>query len=204
LVVKRPTYPPSVTDGSTDDYWVEPADDDTDRAARDAGYRPARDLLHMRRALPLGETAAVTTRPFRRGHDEAAWLEVNNRAFAWHPDQSNQTLGDLERKMAEPWFDPEGFLLHEIDGRLAGFCWTKVHADTDPPAGEIFVIGVDPDFTGRGLGRSLTVAGLQHLFAHDHTPVAMLYVEADNASAVALYEGLGFEVAHRRRQYVRD
>ena len=47
------------------------------------------------------------------------------------------------------------------DGRLAGFCWTKVHDDEEPPLGEIYVIAVDPDFVGRGLGRALTVAGLR-------------------------------------------
>ena len=57
------------------------------------------------------------------------------------------------------------------------------------------MIAVDPDFVGRGLGRALTVAGLEHLAGRGLT-VGMLYVEADNAPAVGLYESLGFTVHH--------
>lgn len=193
-----------MSDADADERWVEPADEHTDRAASEAGFRPGRELLQLRRSLPVGEAVTIRTRPFEPGRDEQAWLAVNNRAFAWHPDQGGKTRRDLERTMAEPWFDAAGFLLHERDGRLAGFCWTKVHRDEDPPLGEIFVIGVDPDLAGRGLGRALTVAGLDHLYRHDGTPVGMLYVEADNERAIRMYAGLGFEVHHRRRQYVRS
>ncbi len=105
----------------------------------------------------------VVTRAFVPGSaDEAAWLDINNRAFAGHPDQADFTLERLHGLLAEPWFDADGFRLHERDGRLAAFCWTKVHPPTadDPELGEIFVIGVDPDFQGLGLGRALTEAGL--------------------------------------------
>jgi mycothiol synthase len=190
--------------GDTDGYWVEPADAETDGQALDDGYTVERDLLYMRRDLPVDEPVTVDTRAFRPGQDEAAWLEVNNRAFRWHPDQSDQTVDRLRAKMAEPWFEPEGFLLHEVDGRLAGFCWTKVHDGSDGPSGEIYVIGVDPAFTGRGLGRALTVAGLDHLYRVHHTPVGVLYVEADNETAIGVYRRLGFDVVRHRRRYVRS
>jgi len=176
-------------------WWVEASTDRHVEAAERAGLEPVRRLHQMRRPLPLDETTDLVTRPFRPGVDDAAWLAVNNRAFAWHPDQGGWTPETLRGRLAEAWFDPEGFLLHEEDGRLSGFCWTKVHGGEVPPLGEIYVIAVDPDFVGRGLGRALTLAGLQHLAGRGLT-VGMLYVEADNAPALGLYESLGFTVHH--------
>ena len=155
----------------------------------------------MRCPLPLapaGTDAAVpsvATRPFRPGLDERAWLATNNRAFASHPEQGHWDLDTLLEREKEEWFDPEGFLVLEAGGRMAGSCWTKVHAHTHPPMGEIYVIGVDPDFHGRGWGRALTRAGLDWLAARG-LAVGMLYVDADNGAAVSLYRSLGFVEHH--------
>ena len=187
--------------------WVYKPSQDTDQIVTGLGLSRGRDLLQMRLPLPLpasvAASGAIDTRPFVPGQDEETWLSVNNRAFSWHPEQGGWDVETLRRREEEPWFDPAGFLLHEREGRLAAFCWTKVHADHDPPLGEIYVIAVDPDFQGLGLGRHLTVAGLNWL-ADKGLTVGMLYVDATNHSAVALYEHLGFTVDHLDRAYVGD
>lgn len=183
-----------------------------DPVAAAAGLDARRDILLLRRSLPLATddvraTRPVPVRPLRPGTaDEEAWVRCNNRAFAAHPDQGRETVASLRAVLLEPWFDPAGFLLAEgtpgVDagGDLDGYCWTKVHPATasEPETGEIYVIGVDPSTGGRGLGRSLVVAGLAHLAGRGITQ-AMLYVDADNVAARRLYDRLGFTPAHTRR-----
>jgi mycothiol synthase len=110
------------------------------------------------------------------------------------------TADDLRRAMTEPWFRSDGLLVHHVGDRLAGFCWTKIHGDTVPVLGEIYVIALDPDFHGRGLGAPMTRAGLDHLVA-EGIDTAMLYVEADNDAANRVYERLGFRRHHIDRAY---
>lgn len=178
-------------------WWVHGVATLHDRIAAGVGMASARRLLQLRRPLPTGLYPGVDTRPFVPGQDEAAWLQVNNRAFAWHPEQGGWDLATLQAREAEPWFDPAGFLLHERDGRLAAFCWTKLHPATDvePPLGEIYVIAVDPDYAGLGLGKALTLAGLASI-ADRGVTTGMLFVDESNTTAVGLYERLGF-TTHR-------
>ncbi|MFF4220852.1 MULTISPECIES: mycothiol synthase [Streptomyces] len=149
--------------------------------------RPLHDLVLPEPVLPPG----VTVRTFRPGEDDAEWLAVNAAAFAHHPEQGSLVQRDLDDRKAADWFDPKGFFLAEKDGRVIGFHWTKVHAEEG--LGEVYVLGVAPGAQGGGLGKSLTTLGLRHLAAQG-LPTAMLYVDADNAAAVAVYEGLGFQI----------
>ena len=183
--------------------WISPVTPDATAEMAGLGLVEVRRLHQMRRALPLPDelvatTRTITTRPFRPGTDDDDWLRVNNRAFSWHPDQGGWDRARLAARLAEPWVALDGFLVHDgAEGHLDGFCWTKVHpaSEDDPAMGEIFVIAADPSTHGTGLGRALTVAGLQHLVRLG-LGVGMLYVEADNEPAVALYERLGFSVHH--------
>ena len=195
------------------------------RLAERLGWERVRDLWVMRRPLtdlpPLDDAAqkargaGIAVRAFRPGQDEEAFLALNAEAFAHHPEQGRMTREDLDRRMAEPWFDAAGFFVAERAGAgdaaagggerpaggapeggpggaggLLGFHWTKVH-DGDPPVGEVYVVGVSPGAQGTGLGRLLTLTGLHHLAGLGLDEV-LLYVESDNAAGVATYSGLGF------------
>ncbi len=192
--------------GGSVHWWVCDPTDTHDVVARDVGLEPTRDLCQLRRPLPLDDSFTrepLTLRTFRPGSDEDAWLAVNNRAFHWHPEQGGWTHAILAEREREPWFDPNGFLLHEREGRLAGFCWTKIHREHQPALGEIFVIGVDPDFQGVGLGRSLVIAGLD-LLAAEGLDTGMLWVERTNEAAHRLYRSLGFTLHHLNRNYTGE
>lgn len=175
-----------------------------DLAAR-FGYAPVRELWKMRlmtsspalpdAGLPDGVLPdGVALRAFVPGQDEQAWLEANRAAFSHHPEQGAMTLADLQARQAEEWFDPQGFLLAvNADNALLGFHWTKVHAGhgEHPAIGEVYVVGVTPAAQGMGLGKALTVAGISYL-QDQGLHAVMLYVDADNEAAVALYQKLGF------------
>jgi mycothiol synthase len=188
--------------------WILLADEDDDRAMAQIGFRPERDVVQMRVPLPLPDEIMAATRPVRTrsfvvGQDDEAWLVVNNRAFAGHPEQGNWTLEKLRGREQADWFDPAGFLVApDADGPdFIGSCWTKVHRHRTPMLGEIYVISVDPSRHGQGWGRSLTVAGLQWLSDQGLT-VGMLYTDASNTAAMALYGSLGFVIDHIDRSYL--
>jgi mycothiol synthase len=189
--------------------WVNQPRPEHDSIAASVGLTAGRVLYQMRRPLPVPpdpENPPLTVRAFRVGEDEEEWLEVNNRAFHWHPEQGGWDLETLQKREAQPWFDPGGFLLHEDEeGRLDGFCWTKIHTDDKPPLGEIYVIAADPEARHREvrLGRRLVLAGLHHLHSKGIT-IGMLYVDAANTKAVKLYVDMGFVIDHRDQAYVGD
>jgi mycothiol synthase len=121
------------------------------------------------------------------------WLDLNNRIFAKHPDQGNWAMADLENRMQQPWFDPQGFFLSMQDNVITGFCWTKVHNEfvNQDPIGELYVIGVDPSHSGKGIGRAICTEGLIYL-KEKGIKSAILYVDDDNEAGKGLYKSLGF------------
>ncbi len=189
--------------------------------ARSMNFINTRVLWQMRRSLrtPLSPPVlppGVSLRTFSPDLDAQAWLEINSRAFANHPEQGGWLVADLESRMGEPWFSTDGFILAISDDTsdIAGFHWTKVHGATGHAAhapeahahealGEVYVVGVDPHWQGTGLGRALTVIGLQHLRDLGLSQ-AMLYVDATNGPALKLYSSLGFARWDTDVLYQRD
>lgn len=170
------------------------------------GYRAIRELWRMRLVRQASSSSepvtttdydvpdGVTLRTFVPHQDEAAWLAANAAAFSHHPEQGSLTLADLQARMAEAWFDPQGFFLAVNEtGEILGFHWTKIHPARAGQAamGEVYVVGVTPAAQGMGLGKTLTRQGMDYL-QNAGLRAIMLYVDADNEAAVSLYRKLGF------------
>lgn len=128
----------------------------------------------------------VSLRSFEPG-DVDAIVRVNGRAFASHPEQGAMDRADFERRASSDWFDPTGLFVADRGGEVVGFHWTKIEDDV----GEVYVVGVDPSEQGSGLGTALTARGIRHLW-ESGLRVVDLYVEGDNAPALAVYRRLGF------------
>lgn len=157
--------------------------------------RSQNDTVQVDDTVQADDTEAPPRRPdpgvriqaFRPGIDDDAWVTVNARAFAHHPEQGRVTRADLDELLREDWFSADDFLVAWDGDTMLGYCWLKVETGT----GEFYVVGIDPQQQGRGLGRLLTEAGLERLRQRG-IPRSHLYVEGDNAAAVALYRSLGF------------
>lgn len=161
------------------------------RLAEKHGFTRAREMWVMRR--PVTDLPAAPEGVEIRHwspEDRAELLRVNAEAFRTHPEQGDMDEQNLAERMAEPWFDPKGLLIVSEGDRILGFHWTKRHT---AEVGEVYVVATDPAAQRRGLGKALTVAGLHYLrTVLDDDAEIILYVESDNAPAVALYERLGF------------
>ncbi len=185
--------------------WTKPSSDWqdglTDLELGSGSRMETHRALHQMQA-PMADVLSndkpLATRAFIPGIDDEALRLLNNRAFAKHPDQGGQSKSRFKAGLDQDWVCPEGIRIYEVDNKMAGFCWTRIHQE--PPLGEIYVIGIDPDFHGQGLGGPMTAAGL-HWLQNQGLDTAMLYVEANNEPALATYERLGFRTVRTDRSW---
>jgi mycothiol synthase len=211
-------------------WWVDRSDlFDAPQIAEAIGLRPHRELHRLQRPLPLpadlrrplapetapetaeaaetdAETGADSEAPhitaFNPHLDTARWLDINNAAFNWHPDQGSWTDAHFREATRTSWWNPEDMRILRTAREMLGFCWVRFREEDNIPTGEIFVIAVDPSAAGHGFGRALTIAGLDWMTANGAIS-ANLWVEANNDRAIALYRSLGFEHCDTRWNFLR-
>lgn len=171
-----------------------------------AGLEETRRLLTLHRSLdaaqPVPEVRPASLpdlhlAAFDAERDAERWVAVNASAFRDHPEQGSLTRADLDRRLAEPWFDAEDMLVARRGDELVGFVWVKrEHPGATAADAEIYVVATDPSVQGHGVAAHLLAASLTRL-QEAGVPGVELYVEADNAPALRLYENWGFSVSGR-------
>jgi len=163
--------------------WVHGDQLAANALATSFGFEKIRTVLQMSRALTdiqqlpkVGKEVDqdVVIRSFLPGIDSDAWLSLNNKVFKEHPEQGNWQLSDLNIRLGEEWFDEQGFFLAEVDNKIIGSTWTKIYGshshqhevDEESHAhsaiGEIYITAVDQEYSGRGIGKVLTITALNY------------------------------------------
>jgi mycothiol synthase len=165
--------------------------------------KPLTDIQQLPKVNKNEVNQDIVIRSFLPGIDSDAWLSLNNKVFKEHPEQGGWQLADLNIRINEEWFDEQGFFLAELDNKIIGSTWTKIHGShthqhegglenhAHPAIGEIYITAVDQEYSGRGIGKVLTITALNYL-KYQGLSDAMLYVDFDNKAALNLYESIGF------------
>jgi mycothiol synthase len=172
-----------------------------DAALQRTGFTVVRELAQMVVDLPIAETRTdIVIRPFQ-ATDAGAVVALNRMAFASHREAASLDSSGIAELMAQEGFEAQGFIILEDDQEMIGFCWTRIHENGD---GEIYRIAVSPEHQGGGLGRSLVLAGFDHLARQPAVARGMLWVDMANQSAFSLYERIGMRVVATNREFERE
>jgi ribosomal protein S18 acetylase RimI-like enzyme len=133
--------------------------------------------------------AARECRSLKEGEEDTL-TRIQNRCFAgtWgYNPNTPETIAYFTRLGG---FFPEKVILACEDNNVTGYCWTEIISKDE---GEIHMLGTDPGFRGREIGRRVLLAGLAYLRSKG-VPVARLTVDSENTEAYSLYESVGFEL----------
>jgi len=151
------------------------------------------DLTEM--VLPEISKIASRCRALQPG-EEGRLTQLQNRSFAGTWGFNPNTVGEITHRINLPDSSPDDIFLIFDSDKLVGYCWTRTESWREKTAGEgagrIYMLGVDPDYRGRGLGRQLLLAGLSYLRSKS-LRVAVLTVDSENQAARVLYQSVGFE-----------
>ena len=111
----------------------------------------------------------------------------------YRPEVWERRLGYYIRR------DPDASVVAEApDGRVVGFMLGEMRSGEfglEHPTGWIEVLGVDPDFRGRAVGRLMADAMLAHFRAQGATEVRTLVDEEQMGDVAGFFRSLGFEPA---------
>lgn len=164
------------------------------------GFRIVRRFLELRLDLsrtPLPEINKISfpCRSLQPGEEERL-THLQNRCFHGTWGYNENTFEEMIYRIHLPTCSLNDILLAFDGDKAIGFCWTRTNTWGNDPSsegrGRIYMLGVDPDYRGRGLGKKLLIAGLSYLKRKGFR-VVDLTVDSENKIAYLLYQSAGFK-----------
>ncbi|MFC2067095.1 GNAT family N-acetyltransferase [Chloroflexota bacterium] len=172
------------------------------------GFKAARRFLELR--LQLTEVsftdANLNAHLLRRLQcdEEDKLAQIQNRCFAGSWEYNPNTTEEIAYCLNMRRCMPEDVVLIYDGDKPIGYCWTMIDSETDSAdsekKGRIYMLGVDPDYRGRGMGRVALIGGLSHLKTRG-ARVVDLTVNSENTAACTLYHSIGFRIRTSRLWY---
>jgi mycothiol synthase len=175
------------------------------------GFSVVRQFLEMSLnisdfKLPDASSNEFTLRHLQRGEEEIL-ASVQNRCFADTWGFNPNTAAEIAYVLSLSGASSADVVLIYDGERPAGYCWTKINCgtslETAGKKGRILMLGVDPDYRGREIGRLVLKAGLSYL-KDNGVGVVVLTVDGENQAACSLYRATGFKVQARSLCYEKQ
>jgi len=162
------------------------------------GFRTVRQYLEFR--LPLSDLLDTAYNNYLCRHlqpgEEDKLTQIQNRCFAGTWGYNPNTIEEIAYSANLSNCSPEDVFLTCEGDKPIGYCWTRIDCEAEAANGErkgrIHMIGVDPDYRGRGIGKIALLAGLSYL-KNKEVRVVELTVDSKNEAACALYHSTGFK-----------
>ena len=164
------------------------------------GFRAVRQFLELRRQLAEVHLTDTAHHDYISQHlqpgEEDVLTQIQNRCFAdtwgYNPNTAEEIVYSLQLSHCSP---EDVVLIYDGD-KPVGYCWTKIDYETEvadgKKKGRILMIGVDPDYRGKEIGKIALRAGLVYL-KNRGARVVELRVDSENEVACALYRSAGFK-----------
>jgi len=173
------------------------------------GFRCVRRFLEL--GLDLSQ-APVSDRIGNRcrhlkGGEEDKLVHIQNRSFADTWGFNPNTVEEIAYRTRLPNCSLEDIILACDDDTVTGYCWTRIYVGKNKTAeggkGRIYMLGVEPDYRGRGIGKEVLLAGLSGLKRRG-MGIVELTVDSQNKAARALYRSAGFQIRTRSLWYEKS
>ena len=181
------------------------ADSGRGKVLEQAGFTKVRTYLDMLwnmdelAELELPEGYSVLS--FQTG-DTPLLTQVQNDAFTGSWGFCPNTEEQIEYRTQMPNTSKDGILFLMEGNSPAGYCWTVMVPAENGVRGIIGMIGVVPDYRGKGVSRHILQAGMKHLRSIGLAEIG-LEVDGNNAPAVGLYKSAGFKTVGERHWFER-
>ena len=153
--------------------------------------------------LPDVKHSALLIRELRSGEEDKL-TEIQNRSFVGTWGFNPNTTEEIVYRINLSGSSPENVIMAYEGDKPIGYCWTKVNPDEnamrEENRGQILMMGVDPDYREKGIGKEILLTALAHLKSKG-IEIVELTVDSENQAARSLYASIGFEICSKTEWY---